>query len=178
MGDVSLCVRRLESWNKQLDVSAALRNVTSWGYITWGLKVVCAILWNKCCYISLPNDTVARAAISIAATSSKCVSEIKAFNWNEIMNGNMWHLCQHGVEASKDFNHLFNTPMPRTVTDVPRSPDVTLVKQAGWYPWAVRLWICGRGPTMYSKLMSRMHACLQMYVPMHNTFKAPGQWKT
>ena len=56
MGDVSLCVRRLESWNKQLDVSAALRNVTSRGYITWGLKVVCAILWNKCCYISLPND--------------------------------------------------------------------------------------------------------------------------
>ena len=56
MGDVSLCVRRLQSWNKQLDVSAALRNVTSWGYITWGLKVVSAILWNKCCYISLPND--------------------------------------------------------------------------------------------------------------------------
>ena len=53
---LSLCVRRLESWNKQLDVSAALRNVTSRGYITWGLKVVCAILWNKCCYISLPND--------------------------------------------------------------------------------------------------------------------------
>ena len=52
----SLRVRRLESWNKQLDVSAALRNVTSRGYITWGLKVVCAILWNKCCYISLPND--------------------------------------------------------------------------------------------------------------------------
>ena len=56
MGDVSPCVRRLESWNKQLDVSAALRNVTSRGYITWGLKVVCAILWNKCCYISLSND--------------------------------------------------------------------------------------------------------------------------
>ena len=30
----------------------------------------------------------------------------------------------------------------------------------------------------YVLKMSRMHACLQMYVPMHNTFKAPGQWKT
>ena len=77
----------------------------------------------------------------------------------------MWHLCQHGIEASKDwvsvahFNHLFNTPMPRTVTDVPRSPYVTLLKQAGWYPWAVRLWICGRGPIVYSKC----HACMPVY---------------
>ena len=112
---------------------------------------------------------------------SKRSIEMKSWTVTRVI---MWHLCQNGVEASKDwvsvahFNHLFNTPMPRTVTDVPRSPDVTLLKQAGWYPWAVRLWICGRGPTMYSKLMSRMHACLQMYVPMHNTFKAPGQWKT
>ena len=116
-----------------------------------------------------------------AWAKSKRSIEMKSWTVTRVI---MWHLCQHGVEASKDwvsvahFNHLFNTPMPRTVTDVPRSPDVTLLKQAGWYPWAVRLWICWRGPTMYSKLMSRMHCCLQMYVAMHNTFKAPGQWKT
>ena len=81
----------------------------------------------------------------------------------------MWHLCQHGVEASKDwvsvahFNHLFNTPMPHIVTDVPRSPDVTLLKQAGWYPWAVRLWIC------VGQLCTQnvTHACLFTNVRTH-----------
>ena len=84
---------------------------------------------------------------------------------NEIMNGNQgdhvtfvstWRRSKQRLSFCRTFNHLFNTPMPRTVTDVPRSPDVTFLKQAGWYPWAVRLWICGRGPTMYSKC----HACM------------------
>ena len=44
--------------------------------------------WLLWCFESRARAAVARAAILIAATSSKCVSEIKAFNWNEIMNGN------------------------------------------------------------------------------------------
>ena len=112
---------------------------------------------------------------------AKSMRSIEMKSWT-VTRVIMWHLCQHGVEASKDwvsvahFNHLFNTSMPRTVTDVPRSPDVTLLKQTGWYTGCQALNL--RSWANYVLKMSHMHACLQMYVPMHNTFKAPGQWKT
>ena len=61
---------------------------------------------------------------------------------NEIMNGNQGDhvtLCDHGVEASKDWvlshissifqHHDADAVHRRTL----RSPDVTLLTQAGWY---------------------------------------------
>ena len=77
---------------------------------------------------------------SLFAMSSKCVSDVmvkwKMKSWT-VTRVIMWLLCDHGVEASKawvfvaHFIHLFNADAVHRRTL--RSPDVTLLTQAGWY---------------------------------------------
>ena len=64
---------------------------------------------------------------SLFAMSSKCVSDVmvkwKMKSW-AVTRVIMWLLCDHGVDASKEwvfvahFIHLFNTTMPMPCTDV------------------------------------------------------------
>ena len=97
-----------------------------------------------------------------AWAKSKRSIEMKSWTVTRVI---MWHLCQHGVEESKDwvsvahFNHLFNTPMPRTVADVPRSPGVTLLKQAGIHGlWGFEFAVVGQLFTQ-----NWCHACMPVY---------------
>ena len=94
----------------------------------------------------------------------------------------MWLLCDHGVEASKDwvfvahFIHLFNTTMPMSCTDVHSGAPMShfLHRRVGMGCQALNF--LSRGNYVFK--MSRMHACLQNVQPLYNTFNAPALWKT
>ena len=87
--------------------------------------------WLPCCFESRARAAVARAAIFLVARSSKCVSDImlkwKMKLWT-VTRVIMCPLCDHSVEASKDwvlgahFINFLNTtmpmPMPMPCTDV------------------------------------------------------------
>ena len=126
---------------------------------------------------------VARAAI-IVAGSSKCVNDImlklKMKSWT-VTRVFMWLVCDHGVEASKDWVFVahfihFSTPRCRyraqTYTPEPRCHT----SYTGGLVRAVKLRISGRGPTVFK--LSHIQACLQNVKPMYNTFNAPALWNT
>ena len=90
----------------------------------------------------------------------------------------MWLLCEHGAESSKDWvlshiSSICSTPRCRchaqTYTPKPRCHT----SETGALVWAVRLWIFGRSPTMYSNC----HTCMLVF-KMYNTSKATAQWKS
>ena len=122
---------------------------------------------------------------SLFAMSSKCVSDVmvkwKMKSWT-ITRVIMWLLCDHGVEASKDwvfvahFIHLFNTTMPMPCTDVHSGSPMShsLHRRVGMGCQALNF--LSRGNFVFK--MSRMHACLQNVQPLYNTFNAPALWKT
>ena len=88
----------------------------------------------------------------------------------------MWLLCEHGVEASKDWVLsqvllIYSTPRCRAQTYTPKTRFHT--SDTGGLVWAVRLWIFGISPTMHSKC----HACI-LVCKMYNTSKAPALWKS
>ena len=122
---------------------------------------------------------------SLFTMSSKCVSDVmvkwKMKSW-AVTRVIMWLLCDHGVDASKDwvfvahFIHLFNTTMPIPCTDIHSGAPMShlLHRRIGMGCQALNF--LSRGNYVFK--MSRMHACLQNVQPLYKTFNAPALWKT
>ena len=122
---------------------------------------------------------------SLFAMSSKCVSDdmvqwkMKSWTVTRVI---MWLLCDHGVDASKDwdfvahFIHLFNTTIPMPCTDVHSGAPMShfLHRRVGMGCQALNF--LSRGNYVFK--MSRMHACLQNIQPLCKIFNAPALWKT
>ena len=119
------------------------------------------------------------------AMSSKCVSDVMVKQWKmkswTVTMVIMWLLCDHGVEASKDwvfvahFIHLFNTTMPMPCTDVHSGVPMSHLFHRRVRMGCQDLNYLSRGNYVFK--MSRMHACLQNVQPLYNTFNAPALWK-
>ena len=108
------------------------------------------------------------------AIRERCHAQLK----NEIMNGNQGFCVnmaskQAKIEFLSHISSLYSTPRCRccaqTYTPKPRCHT----SDTGGLIWAVRLWILGRSPTMYSKC----HACI-LVCKIYNTTKAPVMWKS
>ena len=122
---------------------------------------------------------------SLFAISSKCVSDVmvkwKMKSWT-VTRVIMWLLCDHGVDASKDWVfvahsiHLLSTMMPMPCTDVHSGTPMShfLHRRVGMGCQALNF--LSRGNYMF--IMSCMHACLQNVQPPYKTLSAPALWKT
>ena len=104
----------------------------------------------------------------------RCHSHLK----NEIMNGNQVSCVNMASKQAKSeflshISSIHSTPRCRcraqTYTPKPRCHT----SETGGLVLAVRLWILGRSPTMYSKCYKCRLVC-----KMYNTSKTPSPWKS
>ena len=129
---------------------------------------------------------------SLFAMSSKCVSDVmvkwKMKSWT-VTRVIMWLLCDHGVDASKDwvfvahFIHLFNTTMPMSCTDVHSGAPIShfLHRRVGMGCQALNFLSRGNyvtGDPLHSRALAHSRAPLfTQPCPHCSHSRAPGeQW--
>ena len=133
----------------------------------------CVMPFSTCCHLHCLR------CLQNAWATSWSNEKMKSWTVTRVI---MWLLCDHGVEASKDwffvahFIHLFNTMMPMPCTDVHSGAPMSqfLHRRVGMGCQALNF--LSRGNYVFK--MWRMHACLQNMQPLYNTFNAPALWKT
>ena len=138
--------------------------------------------WSLWCFESRARAAVARAAIFIVCDVFKMRERHHGQMKNEIMNGNQgdhvtfvwsWRRSKQRLSFCRTFhpfiqNYNADAVHRRTL----RSPDVTLLTQAGWYglsgfEFPVAGHLCDKNVT---------HACL--FAKFYNPCNAPALWKT
>ena len=76
------------------------------------------------------------------------------------------------IEFLSHISWIYSTPRYRCRVKTYTSEPQGHTSDTGGLVWAVRLWICGGSPTLYSKCQAWMLVC-----KMHYTYIAPALWK-